>query len=99
MLDLPEVLPAEAEERGAVELRVAAHPVVRVRMELATLGVPPHFFGGVLSFQVHRLRAPVVFLTRHVVAPLYHQDSFARRRKPMRQRATTCSSPDDDDVE
>src|SRR5439155_6691349 len=70
MLDLPKVLPAEAEERGAVELGVAAHPVVGVRVELSTLRVAPYFLGVVFPLQVDRLRTPVVLLPWDVVAPL-----------------------------
>src|SRR5262245_52488250 len=52
MLDLSEVLSPEAKECGAVEFRVAAHPVVGVWMELAPVGVPPHFSSAVLALQV-----------------------------------------------
>jgi hypothetical protein len=76
MLDLTEVLPAEAEERGAVKLRVAAHPVVGVGVQLSTLRVPPYLLGVVFPLQVDRLRTPVVLLSWNVVAPLYEQDAF-----------------------
>ena len=70
MLDLPKVLPAEAEQRGAIELGVAANPVVGVRVELSTLRVAPYFLGVVFPLQVDRLRTPVVLLSWDVVAPL-----------------------------
>src|SRR3989475_340849 len=70
MLDLPKVLPAEAEQRGAIELSVAANPVVGVRVELSTLRVPPYFLGVVFPLQVDRLRTPVVLLSWDVVASL-----------------------------
>src|SRR2546422_5843303 len=94
MLDLPEVLPTEAEERGTVELGVAAHPVVGVRVELSTLSVPPHLPGVVFPLQVDRLRAPVVLLARDVVAALYEQDALAGGGETIGQRSTPRPGPD-----
>src|SRR5207247_9962594 len=67
MLDLPEVLAPQPEERGAVELRVAADIVVRVRVELPTVPVAPHLLGGVLALEVHGPRIPVVLLAGQVI--------------------------------
>src|SRR5215207_1495202 len=39
--ELAEVLPPEPEQRGAIELGVAAHPVVGVRMQVPPLRVAP----------------------------------------------------------
>src|SRR5881409_562468 len=99
MLDLPEVLPAEAEERGAIELGVAAHPVVGVRVQLSTLRVPPYFLGVVFPLEVDRLRTPVVLLAWDVVAALEEQDALTGGGETMRQRSTPRPGPDDDDVE
>src|SRR5215831_2055464 len=99
MLDLAKVLSAEAKECGAVELGVAAHPVVSVWMEIASVGVPPHFSGAVLPLQVDRLRAPVVLLPRHIVATLYQQDAFTGWRQTIRERAASRSRSDNDHVE
>src|SRR5713226_9890320 len=44
MFYFSEVLRAQAEQGGAVELRIAADVVVRVRMQLFAVLVVPHFF-------------------------------------------------------
>src|SRR5262249_33183247 len=98
-VDLPKVLSAEAKEGGAVELGVAAPPVVGVWMELSPVDVPPHFSGAVLPLQVDRLRAPVVLLSRHIVAALYQQDAFTGWRQTIRERAASRSGSDNDQLE
>ena len=99
VLELPEVLPAQPEERGAVELRVPADPVVRVRMELPALGIPPHFLRRVPPLQIDGLGAPVGLLTRDVVTPLDEQDALARRGQAVGESSTAGAGPHDDDVE
>ena len=49
MAKLAEVALAQAEQRGAVELGVAADVVVRVRVERLAVLVVPHFLGVVLA--------------------------------------------------
>src|SRR3989454_7254737 len=98
MLDLPEVLAPQPEERGAVELRVAADIVVRVRVELPTVPVAPYFLGGVLALEVHGPRIPVVLLAGHVITALEDEDLLARRREGIRERAASGAGADDRDV-
>ena len=98
MLDRAEVLGAEAEERGAVELRVAADVVVLLRRELVAVGVLPRFVRRVLGVEEDRVGVPVVALTRQVVAAFEQQDSLARRRELPGERAATGAAADDDDV-
>jgi hypothetical protein len=98
VLDLAEVLPAEPEERGPVELGVATHVVVGVRVERLTVAVAPGLLGLVAPLEVHRPRAPVGLLARHVVAALEDQDALAPPRQGVEQRAAPRPGADDRDV-
>ena len=77
MADLAEVLFAQPEERGAVELGVSADVVVGVRMERLAVLVVPHVFGVIFRLDVDGARAPVVLLAPDVVAPLEQENPFA----------------------
>ena len=70
MVDLAEILGAQAEQSGAIELRVAAHVVLDARMELLALGVEPGLVGAVLRLDEDRVRVPVLPLARQVAAAL-----------------------------
>ena len=74
MTYLSEILFAKPEQRGAVEFRVAAHVVIRVRMQLLAIHVAPHLFGVVFGIDVHSLRIPVVFFAGDVVAAFQNQN-------------------------
>src|SRR3989441_6238174 len=96
--DFSEVLPAEAEERRPVELRVSTYVVVGVGVERLAALVTPHLFGLVLALDVPRAGAPVVLFARHVVAALEQQDGPARGGQAPGQRPAPGPGPDDDDV-
>src|SRR5262249_21597198 len=98
VLHLTEVLAAKPEQRGAVELGVAADPVVRVRMEGLAVAVAPDLLRLILPREVDRPRAPVVRLAWHVVAALEEQDLLAGRGQRPRQRAAARARADDRDV-
>src|SRR5437660_2588545 len=98
VLELAEVFPAQAEERGTVELGVAAHVVVRVRMELRAGGIAPDLLRVVLSLEVHRASAPVVLLARYVLPSLEDQDALAGGGERPGQRAAARAGADDRDV-
>src|SRR6185503_12116210 len=98
MLQDAEILPAKAEERCAIEFRVAANIVVSVRMERLAFLVVPVFFGLVLAFEVDHRRIPVCFLARNKVAALQNQNPFSRRGKPICQRASSGAAANDNDV-
>ena len=98
VLELAEVLAAHPEQGGAVELRVAPHPVVGVRMQVAARGVAPDLLRGVLALEVDRARGPVVLLARHVTAALEQQDALARRRQRVEEGAAAGARADDDEV-
>jgi len=98
VFDLAEVLAPQPEQSGAVKLRIAADAVARMRMEHAAIGVPPHLRGVILAVDVDCFCAPVVFLTRHVIAALEKQNALAGRRQGIGERATTGTASNDDDV-
>src|SRR5689334_17242728 len=98
MSNLAEVFLPQTEERGAVELRVAADEVICVRVELLAFVVAPRFFRVVLRFEIDGARAPVVLLTRNVIAALEKQDLLARGRETVSQRASARARADDDYV-
>ena len=98
MLDLTEVLAAETEQRGPVELRIAANEVVRVRVERLAVLVAPDLLGVVAGVEVHRLGVPVLELAGHEAAALGHEDAFARRRQRVQEGAAPGARADDDDV-
>src|SRR5437016_180970 len=95
---VPQRMQAEAEERGAVELGIAADPVVRVGMERLAVAVAPRLLRLILPLEVDRPRAPVVRLARHVLAALEEQDLLPRRGQRPRERAAAGAGADDRDV-
>src|SRR5215207_5560459 len=99
MPELAEVLFTQPEERGAVELGVAADPVIGVGVQLGAVPSPPLFPGLVATLDIDGAGAPVVRLPGDVVAPLQDQDLLARRRQPVSQRATAGAGTDHDNVE
>ncbi len=64
VLDHPEVLGAQAEQRGTVELGVAAHVVVLFGGELVAVLVEPFLRAVVLRLHENRGGLPVVTLPR-----------------------------------
>src|SRR5215471_3639866 len=65
VLECTEILPAQAKQRSAVELGIAADVVVRVRMQRFPILVVPVLFGLVLAFEVDEPWIPVRLFTRH----------------------------------
>ena len=98
MLDLPEVLRPQPEQRSTVELRVPADVVVLLGGELVALPVAPLFVSGVLPTEEDRLGFPVVALAREVAAPFEQQDALAGWRQLPGERSSACTAADDDDV-
>ena len=98
MLHLVEVPLAQAEEDRAVDLRVAAHVVLRVRPERDAVLVVPTLRGDVALAAEDLLGVPVLRLSWHVTATFQEQDPLARRRQPVGERAAARAGADDDDV-
>ena len=95
---LAEVLWPQPEQRGAVELGVAADVVVDLRRELVAVPVEPELRGAVLPLDEHRRRLPVVPLPGQVVAALEQQDLLARGGQSVREGASAGAGADHDDV-
>ena len=98
VLELLEVLLPQAVERGAVELRRAAHEVVDLRLERLALVVVPGVLRDVAVVDEHVLGKPVLRLAREPVAALQQQDPLARRRQVPCERAAAGTGSDDDHV-
>jgi len=75
VLQLTEVLPAQAEQRGAIELGVAAHIIIGVGMQFLAVFVAPNFLGVVFALDVDGERTPVVLLARDIIAAIQDQDA------------------------
>ena len=98
MPDLAKVLLAQPEQRGSVELRVPAHIVVRVWMELLAVPIVPDLLGVVLALRIDSTAVPVVLLSRDVVAAFQQQDAFARGRQMVGQGPSASAAANNDDV-
>jgi hypothetical protein len=97
--EFPEVFLAQAEQSGAVELRVATDVIVRVRVKFLAVFVAPQLLRLILALDVDGARAPVVLLARHVVAPLEDQNALAGAGQGIGERSTSGAGTYDDYVE
>src|SRR2546430_17679761 len=75
MAQLTKVLATKSEERGAIELSVATHAVVGVRVECTAGGVAPRLFRAVAPLDVHGSCVPVLLRAWHLVATLAPKES------------------------
>src|SRR5215203_4348663 len=98
MTNLAEVFLAQAKQGCAVEFRVATDKIVRVRVQLFAVNIAPSLFGVVPGLEVDGARAPIVFLTRYVIAPLEEQDLFTGAREFVGERAAPRARADNDYV-
>src|SRR5215831_14858647 len=98
MANLSKVLLPETEESRAVEFRVAADVVVRVRVELFPVFVAPDFLRLILAVHVNGPGAPVLLLARHEVPTLEDQDPLPRRGERPEQSSAARPRSDDDRV-
>ena len=98
VLQLAEVLAAQAVEGGAVELGGAADEVVDLRLERLAVLVVPGVGGDVAAVDEHVLGRPVLGFAGQPATPLEQQDALARRGEVPGQRAAAGTGADDDDV-
>src|SRR5262249_43674015 len=89
---------AEAQQRRAVHLGVAADVVVRARMERLAHPVEPLLARLVAILEEHGARVPVLLLARQEVAALEQQDAQSGGSEAMDERAAARAGADDDDV-
>src|SRR5690349_18180280 len=93
-----EIFFAQAEQRGAVKLGVAADVVVGVGMQIFAVFIKPGFFGVVVGVHVHELRIPVRLFARNVVATLENENPLSRRSQVIGEGSTTRAGSDNDYV-
>src|SRR5258705_11064516 len=98
MTNLAKIFFAKTKQRRAVEFRVAADEIVRMRVQLFAVNVAPGLFGVVLSVKVDRAGAPVVFLARHVVPTFEQKDLLTGGREFVGERAAARARADNDYV-
>src|SRR5678815_1186786 len=98
MSNLTEVFFSQTDESSAVKLCVTTIEIIRVRMKFLAFVVAPRFFRVVFRFEIYGARAPVVLLTRNVIAALEEKDLLARGREAVGQRASARARADDDYV-
>ena len=95
---LPEVLLAQAVERGAVELRRSTDEVVDTGLEGLAARVVPRVRRDVAVVHEHVLVRPVLRLARKPVAALEQEDPLAGRGEVAGERAAAGAGADDDHV-
>ena len=98
MSNLAKILLTQTEQSSTVELCVAAHIVVCVGMQVATLNVAPDFLRVVSGVDIDGLRIPIVFLASDIIAAFENQNPLSRWSQVVGQRPSTRSRPDDDQV-
>src|ERR687896_173367 len=98
MLHLAEVALAQAEEDGAVDLRLAADIVVLAGVERLPVLVEPGLVRLVLVADEHRAAVPVVGLAPQVVAAPQNQKALSGRPQSVPDRPAPGPRPDDDDL-
>src|SRR5262249_2103105 len=98
VLELAEVLLAQAIERGAVELRRTAHEVVHLRLERSSLAVVPGVRRHVAVVEEDLLRQPVLRLPAAPLPPPAPPEPAFRPPGGPGARASARAGSDDDDV-
>ena len=73
VFDFAKISFAQAEKSCAIEFRVAANVVIRMRMQFCPVGVPPKLLRIVFSLGIYCTLIPIVFLTPHVRAALINR--------------------------
>jgi hypothetical protein len=72
-----EITLAQPEECGAINLTVAADPIMKRRTEASAAGVDPPLFGLISAVYEDSLRAPVGLLPRKIIAALKDENALA----------------------
>src|SRR5262249_47761026 len=98
VLEFTEIFLAHAKQRCTIELRRAAHEVIRPWLKGSTAVVVPGVLRDIAVLEEDYVDIPVLFLTRQKGAALQEQNAFARGCQTVRQRATAGTRADDDHV-
>src|SRR5438477_4121641 len=87
VFDFAKISFAQAEKSCAIEFRVAANVVIRVRMELCSVFVPPKLLRIVFALGIYCARIAMVFLAPHIRAALNQQNFLDTGSKAISQSA------------
>lgn len=98
MNDLVEITLAQPEERRAINLAVAADPMMQRRTEASSAGVDPGLFGLIFSLHEDGLRTPVRLLPRKIIAAIEDEDALAGRSQLLCKRGAPWAAADHDQV-
>ena len=93
-----EVVLAKAEQRRAVDLRVAADAVMQAGVKRLAVFAVPGLGGLIATVDEDLARTPVRGLARQVVAAFDDENALAFRGDSLRQRGAARSASDDDQV-
>ena len=99
VLDFVEIALAHPHQRGAVERRVTADPIVGIWGERRPGLVVPALLRPIAALDEHGFGIPVLGFARQMLAALEDEDRFAGRCEPLRQRRAAGAGPNDHDVE
>ena len=98
MWQLPEILAAQAIQRGAEQFCRTANEVVHLWLKRPTGAIVPGVGGYVAVVLEYRRRIPVLRLAFQPVTTLKDQDTLSRRRNLPCECPATRATPNDDDV-
>src|SRR5262252_5654164 len=98
MLELAEILFAQAKQRRAVHLGIAAHPIVDPGVERSAIPAVPGLFRLILCIDEHGGRIPIFSFARQKITAFQEQDPLTARREPMGKGASPRTGANDDDV-
>src|SRR5215831_19557440 len=98
MFDLAEILPAQAKQRRAVHLGIAAHPIVDPGMERSAILAVPGLLRLILRIDEDGGGIPIFSFPRQKVTTFQEQDLLAAGGEPVREGASPRARADDDDV-
>jgi hypothetical protein len=98
VFEFAKIFLAHAKQRCTVELRGAAHEVVRPWLKGFAAVVIPGVLRDIAVLEEDRVDIPVLFLARQKGAALQEQNAFARGRQTVRQCAAAGARANDDHI-
>src|SRR5271170_2744530 len=98
MDDPVEVARTQAKERRAVDLAVAADPVMKRRTETVPVFAGPRLVRLIFAVDKDRLRAPICFFAGKVFAAFEDENLISGRREPLRERGAARAAADYDQI-
>src|SRR6185437_10846095 len=99
MSDLAEVALAKAKKRSPINFRIAANVIVQRGSKRISGRVCPGLLGLIGRIDENGLRIPIPLAAWQVAPSFQEQNTLAGWSQPVRQRRTTGSGTNDNDVE